>query len=104
MNRHGCQDGDAIRRIREERAYFSERAQRPHWSIKAVALRVGITPQSLSNIELGNKPAGLAVLVRIARDLGVSVDEILLKADADAPAKGAPARGPLTGIAAGRAA
>lgn len=85
MNRHGCQDGDAIRRLREERAYFSERAQRGHWSIKAVAGRVGITPQSLSNIELGNKPAGLAVLIRIAREFEVPVDKILKPEDEAEP-------------------
>ena len=86
MNRNGFQDGDAIRKLREERAYFSERAQRGHWSIKAVARRVGITPQSLSNIELGNKPASLAVLIRISRDLGVPVDQVI-RADEDIPAE-----------------
>jgi transcriptional regulator with XRE-family HTH domain len=86
MNQVGCQDGDAIRRIREERAYISERAQRGHWSIKAVARRVGITPQSLSNIELGNKPASLAVLIKISRDLGVPVDRVI-KADEEVPSE-----------------
>ena len=90
MNRHGCQDGDAIRRLREERAYFSERAERGNWSIKAVAGRVGITRQSLSNIELGNKPAGLAVLIRISRELGVPVDKIL-RADDEAETEDAAA-------------
>jgi transcriptional regulator with XRE-family HTH domain len=73
MNRNGCQDGAAIRRLRKARGYDS---------VKAFAMVVGITPQSLSNIELGNKPAGLAVLIRISREFGVPVDRIL-RADDD---------------------
>jgi transcriptional regulator with XRE-family HTH domain len=77
MNQNGRQDGTAIRRLREERGYRH---------VKAFAARVGITPQALSNIELGNKPAGIDVLVTIARVLGVPVDKIL-KADDEAPAE-----------------
>jgi transcriptional regulator with XRE-family HTH domain len=73
MNQFGCQDGAAIRRLREERDL----------SALALAERVGIKRRSLYNIELGNKPAGLAVLVRIARELRVPVDKIL-KADEEA--------------------
>lgn len=67
MNHIGCQDGNAIRRIRKERDITPA----------DLAARVGIRRQSLYNIELGNKPAGLAVLVRIARELGVQVDRVI---------------------------
>jgi transcriptional regulator with XRE-family HTH domain len=67
MKHIGCQDGAAIRRIREER----------NRTPADLAASVGIRRQSLYNIELGNKPAGLAVLVRIARELRVPVDRIL---------------------------
>jgi transcriptional regulator with XRE-family HTH domain len=77
MNQNGCQDGAAIRRLREDQRI----------SAGDLADRVGIIRQSLYNIELGNKPAGLAVLVKIARELGVQVDEILLKDGEDAPAQ-----------------
>ena len=77
MNQNGCQDGDAIRQLRKERGYRT---------VKSFAVRIGIKPQSLSNIELGNKPAGIDVLVTIAGALGVPVDKIL-KADDEAPAE-----------------
>jgi transcriptional regulator with XRE-family HTH domain len=77
MNHIGHQDGNAIRRLRRERGYHS---------VKAFAVRVGITPQALSNIELGNRPAGIDVLVTIARELSVPVDEIL-RDDSDAEAE-----------------
>lgn len=67
MDRIGCQRGDVIRRLRKERKL----------SVAAFAPLVGLTPQSLSNIELGNKPAGIATLVRIAGQFGVSLDEIV---------------------------
>ena len=81
MNQYGCQNGAAIRRIREEREL----------SALDLAERVGIRRRSLYNIELGNKPAGLAVLVRIARELNVKVNEIL-KDDAEAEPEDAAAR------------
>lgn len=83
MKRNGCQDGDAIRRLRKERGYRT---------VKSFALRVGIRPQSLSNIERGNKAAGIDVLVAIASALEVPLDEIVLKAGtAGAEPKGAAA-------------
>lgn len=77
MNHIGCQDGAAIRRIREER----------NISALALAERVGIRRRSLYNIELGNKPAGIEVIVKIARELQVPVDEILKKSDGEAEAE-----------------
>lgn len=77
MNPNGSQDGNAIRRYREER----------HLSVTALAARIGIRRQSLSNIELGTKPASAAVLVKIARELKVPLDEIVKEPeDADAVA------------------
>lgn len=67
MNQNGCQDGREIRRLREQRDR----------TVTWLAGRVGIKPQSLSNIELGTKPASVAVIVAIARELGVSVDAII---------------------------
>lgn len=77
MNQIGCQDGAAIRRIREERKL----------SALELAERVGIRRRSLYNIELGNKPAGIDVIVRIARELRIQVDEILKKPGDDAEAE-----------------
>lgn len=73
MNHNGCQRGKRIRQLREGR----------DWSVTELAGRVRITPQSLSNIELGNKPAGVATLIAIARELDVPLDEIVIK-DSDA--------------------
>lgn len=67
MNTVGCQDGAAIRRLRKEREI----------SAADLAERVGIKQRSLYNIELGNKPAGAAVLVKISRELKVPVDRII---------------------------
>lgn len=73
MNPTVNQDGEEIRRLRKERLDLS---------VPAFAARIGIRPQSLSNIELGNKPAGLGTLLRISRALGVPMEQIL-KEDAD---------------------
>ena len=76
MNRNGCQDGREIRRLRGDR------------TVAWLAGRVGIGPQSLSNIELENKPASISVIIKIARELGVSVDAIIKDPIADdAPAE-----------------
>jgi transcriptional regulator with XRE-family HTH domain len=66
--RNGSQNGDEIRRLRKEELRISGRA---------FAKRVGITSQALSNIELGNKAAGLDTLIAIARELNVKVDQII---------------------------
>lgn len=79
MNQIGCQDGAAIRRIREGLGL----------SPLELAERVGIKRRSLYNIELGNRPAGASVLVRIARELRVPVDRIIR--DDEAEPKGAAA-------------
>ncbi len=70
--RNGSQNGDEIRRIRKEKLGLSGRA---------FARRVGITSQSLSNIELNNKAAGLDTLIAIARELGEPVDAIIRTED-----------------------
>lgn len=70
MNRKVNHDGAEIRRLREERLGLS---------VQQFAARIGIKPQSLSNIELGNRSAGLATLIRISRALGVPVEELLLE-------------------------
>jgi transcriptional regulator with XRE-family HTH domain len=74
--RNGSQNGDEIRRLRKENLGISGRA---------FARRVGITSQSLSNIELGNKAVGLETLIAIARELGVTVDKIIREGDAAVP-------------------
>lgn len=56
-----------------------------------LADRVGIKLRSIYNIELNNRPAGTEVLVKLARTLGVKVDEIL-KHDAPEPAEAAALR------------
>jgi transcriptional regulator with XRE-family HTH domain len=80
MNQAGFQNGTAIRQLREERGYRS---------VKSLAARVGLKPQSLSNIELGNKPASIAVLMRIARELRVPVTRLLKDDEAEAEATAA---------------
>lgn len=44
---------------------------------EAVADRIGVTPQHVSNIETGNSSVSLPTLVAIANMLSVSVDELL---------------------------
>jgi transcriptional regulator with XRE-family HTH domain len=67
MNRIGSQDGAKIRALRKQRGL----------SVPGFAELIGITPQALSNIELGNKPAGISTLISIARELGVPVDDLI---------------------------
>jgi len=62
----GLQDGSRIREFREHRGL----------SIGELAARLGIKPQSLSNIEWNNKPVSAAIATRIARELGVTLDDI----------------------------
>jgi transcriptional regulator with XRE-family HTH domain len=76
MNPIGCQNGAEIRRLREESLGLS---------VAQLAARVGINRQSLSNIELGNRPAGLETLIRIAEELGVPVDQIIKARPAAVP-------------------
>lgn len=44
---------------------------------EAVADKIGITPQHVSNIETGNSSVSLPTLIAIANMLSVSVDELL---------------------------
>ena len=44
---------------------------------EAVADRIGVSPQHVSNIETGNSSVSLPTLVAIANMLSVSVDELL---------------------------
>lgn len=44
---------------------------------EAVADRIGVSPQHVSNIETGNSSVSLTTLVAIANLLNVSVDELL---------------------------
>lgn len=44
---------------------------------EAVADKIGVTPQHVSNIETGNSRVSLTTLVAIANLLNVSVDELL---------------------------
>jgi transcriptional regulator with XRE-family HTH domain len=76
MNPTCCQNGAEIRRLREESLGIS---------VAALAARVGIKRQSLCNIELGNKPAGLQTLIKIAAELGVPVDQIIRPRPAPVP-------------------
>lgn len=64
----GYHDGDKIRELRRQAGYPTA---------SAFARHLGISPQSLINIERGKKPASLAMLIRIARELDSSVDSLL---------------------------
>jgi transcriptional regulator with XRE-family HTH domain len=74
MNRKVSQNGAEIRRLRKENLGLS---------VPAFAARVGIRGQSLSNIELDNKPVGLTTLIRIAKELGVPIEAILASDEAE---------------------
>jgi transcriptional regulator with XRE-family HTH domain len=69
--RLGLQDGDKIRELRKSAGYSTA---------TAFAQRLGIKPNSLINIERGNKAASLAMLLRIASELDTSVDDLLREA------------------------
>lgn len=69
--RLGLQDGDKIRQLRKDAGYRTA---------TAFAHQVGIKPQSMINIERGNRPASLATLIRIASELETSVDDLLREA------------------------
>jgi transcriptional regulator with XRE-family HTH domain len=55
------------------------RLQRTARSINIIAFakRIGVTRQHLSNVELGRSSPSLELLVRVAGELGVSVDYLL---------------------------
>lgn len=67
----GSQDGAKIRALREGAGDSTA---------TAFAKQLGIKPQSLINIERGNRPASLAMLIRIASELETSVDDLLREA------------------------
>jgi len=69
--RLGLQDGDKIRELRKSAGYATA---------TAFARQLGIKPNSLINIERGNKAASLAMLLRIAQELDRSVDDLLKEA------------------------
>lgn len=64
----GLQDGGKIRALRKEAGYATA---------TAFARQLGIKPNSLINIERGNKAASLAMLLRIAQELRKPVDTLL---------------------------
>lgn len=64
----GHHDGDKIRELRQQAGFRTA---------SAFARQIGITPQSMSNIERGKKAASLEMLIRIARELDSSVDSLL---------------------------
>lgn len=81
MNHGGHQNGTKIRRLREDAKI----------SVSELARRIGITPQSMSNIELQNKPVSLGTLLKIAGELGQSLDALTAREDdADAEAEPEP--------------
>ena len=61
------------------------RALRQHrrLSLDELAARTGVGPSTISRIETGNRSISLDVLVPLARELGVGVDELLASADDD---------------------
>jgi XRE family transcriptional regulator, fatty acid utilization regulator len=63
----GNQDGDKIRQLRKDAGL----------TVTELAERIGVVPGTLSNIELGNKPAGLGLLIRIAKELGKQLDTLV---------------------------
>ena len=67
MERRGSQDGATIRALR-----MSQRRTATEF-----AGRVGISRNALYNIENGLKGAGIGTLIKIARELGVSVNDLI---------------------------
>lgn len=64
-------DGAFIRRTREERDLSSQ----------DLASRVGIHVGTLRNVEYGGKPASNRLLHRLARELDVTYEQLLLEPD-----------------------
>jgi transcriptional regulator with XRE-family HTH domain len=73
LSRTGCvtmpkPNGTLIRRRRQERGL----------TVDELAARVGFTnPASMRNIENRNDPTAMIKLCRIARELGIAVDDVL---------------------------
>jgi transcriptional regulator with XRE-family HTH domain len=63
----GNQDGDKIRQLREAAGL----------SVTELAVRIGVVPGTLSNIELRNKAASLTLLIRIAKELDEQIDALI---------------------------
>jgi transcriptional regulator with XRE-family HTH domain len=47
-----------------------------HWSQRSVAKRLGIHPNTLWRIEQGNREPLVTLAVALARDLGVTVEQL----------------------------
>lgn len=47
------------------------------WSQKELGERVGVIQGAISHIETGRKQPSLALAIRLAEELGVSLDELL---------------------------
>ena len=63
--------GQAVREFRQERGLM----------LKTLAKMLGITSGALSHLECGNRKINLDLLEKIARKLGTSASEIILRAD-----------------------
>jgi len=63
----GNQDGAKIRKLREDAGL----------TVSQLAARVGVGGPTLSNIELGTRPASLGLLIRIARELEKPLDSLV---------------------------
>jgi DNA-binding XRE family transcriptional regulator len=64
------QDGDRIRALRKERLKING---------TQFAERLGIYRETLVNIETNKKPASLALMIKIAAELGEPIDGLLRK-------------------------
>ncbi len=59
----------------------ARRARR--WTLEQLAERTGISPSTLSRLESGRRQANLEVLLPVARQLGVRIDDLLRPVDDD---------------------
>ena len=89
--RSSRQDGEPSALIRELGPRIVHLREMLGWRQNALAEQAGLRPQRLSNIERGVQLPRVDELVRLARALGVSLDELVL---------GTPRRTPLTTLAA----
>ncbi|MPZ87393.1 MAG: helix-turn-helix domain-containing protein [Nitriliruptorales bacterium] len=83
-------DGEIGPRLRSER-------ESRGLSQRELARRLGLSPSLISQIEKGQSRPSVSTLYAMVNELGLSLDELLLRAPDARPDTGAPARPPVPG-------
>lgn len=73
--------GDLVRRLLTGESPVRIWREHRGLSARSLAQSAGVTPTYLSEIETGRKPGSLATMAKIARSLGISLDDLVPQRD-----------------------